>query len=144
MDQVERIPVVPSLDQIRRLQAEMAKLPQLELPTQHYFANEMYCRALFLPMGTLVVGKLHKQEHFFILSYGELTVWMETGMKRIGSGTVVESKPGTKRVILAHEDSLALTVHRTELTNLDEIEAEIIEYEEAALFDARNLLKALT
>ena len=142
MDQIEVIPRVPSLEQIRRLQSEMAKLPQLELPTEHHFANGMYCRKLFRPAGTLIVGKVHKHEHLFILAYGELTIWTETGMRRIGAGTVIESKPGTKRVTLAHEDSLAMTIHRTEFTDLDQIEAEIIEAEDSSLFDARNLLKA--
>src|SRR6185369_5580307 len=130
---------VPGIDKIRRLQAEMSKMPQAELPTDHFFANGMYARRLFRPAGALIVGKVHKHEHFFMLMYGDLTVWTETGMRRIGPGEIIVSLPGTKRVTLAHADSMAVTVHRTELKGLDEIEEEIIESEDAALFDAANV-----
>lgn len=132
---------VPSADQILRLQGEMAKLPQVELPTDHFFANGMYARRLFRKAGTLIVGKVHRHEHFFMLMYGDLEVWTETGMKRIGPGEIIVSKPGTKRVTLAHADSVAVTVHRTKHRDLDKIERQIIEPEEGALFDANNRLK---
>ena len=31
-------------EQVMRLQAEMSRLPQVELPTEHFFADGMYCR----------------------------------------------------------------------------------------------------
>lgn len=132
---------VTSRAQVERLQHEMEKFPQVELPPEHFFANGMYARKLSRPAGTLIAGKVHKHEHFFMLMTGDLEVWTEDGMKRIGPGTVIVSKPGTKRITLAHADSIAITVHRTDATDLDDIEAEIIEPEEGVLFDARNRLK---
>lgn len=132
---------VPTREQIDRLQAEMAKMPQAELETEHFFANGMYARKVFRKAGTLIVGKVHKQEHFFMLMFGELTVWTEGGMKTIKAGSVIVSKPGTKRVTLAHQDSVGITVHRTELTDPEEIEREIIEDDPGAMFDALNHAK---
>jgi len=135
--------VIPTAAQIQRLQGELARMPQAELQTEHYFANGMYCRKLWRPAGTLIVGKMHKHEPLFIVCYGDIIAWTESGMRRLKAGDVIESKPGTKRATLAETDALAMTVHRTEHRDLDAIEAEIIEKEDAALFDARNLLKAI-
>ena len=134
--------VAPSREQIDRLQAEMVKMPQADLQTEHYFSESgMYCRKVFRPAGTLIVGKIHKQHHLFLCAMGEIIAWTETGMKRLQAGDVVESKPGTKRVTLAVTDAIGVTVHRTDKTNLDEIEAELVEPDNTALFDSSNLLK---
>jgi quercetin dioxygenase-like cupin family protein len=134
--------VAPSREQIDRLQAEMVKMPQADLQTEHYFSESgMYCRKVFRPAGTLIVGKVHKHHHLFLCAMGEIIAWTENGMKRLQAGDVVESKPGTKRVTLAVTDAIGVTVHRTDKTDLDEIEAELVEPDNTALFDSSNLLK---
>jgi quercetin dioxygenase-like cupin family protein len=119
----------------------MATMPQAELVTEHQFSPGMYMRKLFRPAGTLIVGKVHKEPHFFLCAKGEIIAWTESGMKRLQAGDVIESKPGTKRVTLAVTDAIGITIHRTDKTDLDEIEAELIEPDPSALFDARNKLK---
>jgi hypothetical protein len=120
----------------------MVKMPQADLQTEHYFSESgMYCRKVFRPAGTLIVGKVHKHHHLFLCAMGEIIAWTEAGMKRLQAGDVVESKPGTKRVTLAVTDAIGVTVHRTDKTDLDEIEAELVEPDNTALFDSSNLLK---
>ena len=134
--------VIPSREQIEQLQAEMVKMPQADLQTEHYFSESgMYCRKVFRPAGTLIVGKVHKHHHLFLCAMGEIIAWTENGMKRLQAGDVVESKPGTKRVTLAVTDAIGVTVRRTDKTDLDEIEAELVEPDNTALFDSSNLLK---
>jgi len=134
---------VPSRTQIDRLQSEMAKMPQAELETEHYFSDGMYCRKVFRPAGTVIVGKVHKKDHFFMCVSGEIIAWTENGMKTLKAGDIIASKSGTKRVTLAVKDSIGVTVHATDKTDLDEIEAELIEPDELALFDSSNNLKQL-
>ena len=119
----------------------MVTMPQAELVTEHQFSPGMYMRKLFRPAGTLIVGKVHKEPHFFLCAKGEIIAWTESGMKRLHAGDAIESKPGTKRVTLAVTDAIGITIHRTDKTDLDEIEAELIEPDPSALFDARNKLK---
>lgn len=120
----------------------MVKMPQADLQTEHYFSKSgMYCRKVFRPAGTLIVGKVHKHHHLFLCAMGEIIAWTENGMKRLQAGDVVESKPGTKRVTLAVSDAIGITIHRTDKTDLDEIEAELVEPDNTALFDSSNLLK---
>jgi hypothetical protein len=120
----------------------MVQMPQADLQTEHYFSESgMYCRKVFRPAGTLIVGKVHKHHHLFLCAMGEIIAWTENGMKRLQAGDVVESKPRTKRVTLAVTDAIGVTVHRTDKTDLDEIEAELVEPDNTALFDSSNLLK---
>lgn len=132
---------VPDKEQIGHLQEELSKFEQIEPITEHYFSNGMYCRKMFMPAGMLVVGKVHKQDHFFICTKGEIVAWTENGMKNMVCGDIIESKLGTKRVIYAVTDSIITNVHKTDKTDLDEIEAELIEPDETALFDSSNKLK---
>jgi len=126
------------------LEAQMREMPQVELRTEHHWADGMYCRVLAQKADTLIVGKVHKREHFFIVTTGRVQVVMDEGVRAIEAGTVLVSKPGTKRAILALEDSTYLTVHRTNKKNLAKIEKEIVEDDPLALFDARNEQRKLT
>ena len=143
MTELEIIKETPTREQIDRLQAEMVKMPQVELQTEHYFVPGMYCRRVFRPAGTLIVGKIHKKPHFFLCVKGEIIAWTENGMRKLQAGDIIESEPGTKCVTLATMDSIGITVHRTDKTDLDEIEAELIEPDDLALFDSSNKLKQI-
>lgn len=130
--------------QIERLQAAMAQMPQAQdMVTEHYFVPGMYCRKLTRKAGTVIVGKVHKAPHFFVCAAGEIRAWTESGMRTLRAGDVLECRPGTKRVTLALTDAVGITMHKTDKTELDEIEAELIEPDETALFDAGNCIKAL-
>jgi len=132
---------VPTIQEIERLQHEMTKMPQAELETEHYFSGGMYCRKLTRPAGTLIVGKVHKKDHFFMCAKGQIIAWSEKGMVTLNAGDVLCSKAGTKRVTLSVTDAIGITFHKTSKINLDKIEKELIEPDELALFDSSNKLK---
>jgi len=131
------------MNAIQRLQNAMLEMPQTELETVHYFADGMYARAVIRPKGTLIVGKVHKREHFYIVTKGSVEVASDSKTATYRAGDVIVSQPGTKRAVLALEDSICMTVHRTDKTDLDEIEKELVEEDSTALFDSRNRLKVL-
>jgi hypothetical protein len=125
----------------------MSRLPQWDAGenTSHHFADGMYCRVLFQPAGILVVGKMHKKTHFYVVCSGTIAVANgDDPAKEITGPAVIISEPGTKRAIFAVTDTTYLTVHRTDKTDLDEIEEEVIIPDETALFDARNKLKVIS
>jgi hypothetical protein len=126
---------------IEDLQAAAAKLPQCELHTEHYFADGMYCRSLFRSADTLIVGKVHKAEHFYIIASGTVTIVGDGYRETVTGPKVIVSKPGTKRAVYAHTDATTMTVHRTDETDLEKIEAELIEEDETAMFDSDNKLR---
>jgi len=132
---------VPSREQINALQAEMVNMPQAELKTDHYFSGGMYCRRVFRSAGTLIVGKIHKEDHLFMCASGQIMAWTEQGMKTLNAGDVVESKAGTKRVTLALTDAIGITIHKTDEKDLEIIEKQLIEPDNLALFDFNNEIK---
>jgi len=133
---------IPTREDVENLQKIVSQLPQTEsLETDHYFSGGMYCRKLFRKQHTLIVGKVHKADHIFLCAMGEIKVWTEKGIKILKAGDVLESKAGTKRVTLALTDAIGITIHKTDKTDLDEIEKELIEEDGIALFDSNNKLK---
>lgn len=127
--------------QIDRLAQEMAKLPQVELPTEHFFADGMYARAVFRPAGAVIVGRVHKREHFYIILSGCVDVTTADGsLERHTAPKIIVSKPGTQRAVYAVVDSLCMTVHRTDNTDLNDIEDELVEPSKYGLFDSSNRL----
>ncbi len=134
---------VTSGEDIRRLQAEMVKMPQcVEHVTRHYFADGMYCRELWRPAGCLIVGKVHRKEHFYIVARGEVTVtWDGRAPERVVGPKVFVSPVGTKRAVLAHTDATCITVHRCSERDLEKIERELVEDDPHSPFQVGNELK---
>lgn len=135
-----------SRSSIEELQQAMAALPgaQAVFQTRHHFADGMYCRELVIPKDCILVGKVHKHEHFCFIVKGEITIVSDDKRERIVAPAIFVSSPGAKRAGYAHEECIFVTVHRTPLTDLKELEAELVEPDSTALFDERNHLKALT
>ncbi len=135
----------PKKQDIDWLEGELGKMEQAkDMVTNHYFANGMYCRELHRSKGTIIVGKVHKHEHFFFITKGKLAICgVGQGWKVFEAPSVIVSRPGTKRVTVALEDSTGMTIHRTDSKDLNLIEQEILEECPNALFDAHNELKKL-
>ena len=95
-------------------------------PLKHSFADGCYIREIFNPKGELLVTKIHKVTHPFFLMKGDMSILMEDGIKRIRAPHYGITPAGTKRIIYCHEDCVFVTVHATELTDIDKIEEEVI------------------
>ena len=108
------------------LENEMRKLPQHEMPIKHYFANGFYAREMTMPKDSAVVGKIHKSEHLCIISQGVVDVASEERTERISAPFTYVSKPGAKRAIYAHEDTVWTTVHLSDETDIEKLEDELI------------------
>lgn len=108
------------------LQNELIKLPQVEIVTTHHFSKGLYAREIFIPKGTILIGKIHKYISLNILSQGDITILTEFGARRVCAPYTVVSPPLTKRVGYAHEDTVWTTIHATEETDLEKLEEELI------------------
>jgi mannose-6-phosphate isomerase-like protein (cupin superfamily) len=140
MSEVERL---PTRADVQNLQEALVKLPQVELPTQHFFADGMYLRYLPRPKGCAIVGKVHKKEHFYMVLSGEILIVGDGKRERVKAPAIFVCKPGTKRAVYAIEDSVCATVHRVSSHDLAEIEEELVEYDPQALFGPGNVPKSL-
>lgn len=113
------VPRKPTMAQILALQELVGSVDQVELEPEHYFAEGMYGRELFIPAGVVVVGKLHRHEHLVQLLSGDATVYTDKGMERICGPKTWVSPPGVKRAVLAHTDCTFFTVHLNESNTRD-------------------------
>lgn len=127
MSAIVELPSVPTREQIERLEDEMRKAPQISFRTTHHFAQGLYAREIFIPAGCLLTGKVHRFEHLNIVSAGDITVWTEEGMKRLRAPFTLVSKPGCKRVGLAHSDTVWTTIHAATETNIELLEKLLVE-----------------
>lgn len=115
--------------EIASFQAEVAKLPQADIETLHHFCSGVYARTMILPAGYTVVGKKHRFPCLNILSAGRVLVKNvadDFGTVEHSAPAIFESPAGTKRAIVALSDAAWTTLHATQTTDLDALEAEFI------------------
>ena len=132
---------LPAIDKIGRLQAELSKLPQYEPVTRHYFADGMYCREVYRDAGVLVVGRVHKKEHLYVIASGSVQITTDDGVQLVQGPRVLVCKPGTKRAVYALTPTTCMTFHRTDKTDLAEIERELVEADHLSMYGPGNALK---
>ena len=124
------------------LQQVLSKMPQYQPETKHYFHGGMYCREVFRHAGVLVVGAVHKKEHFYLIVSGTVQITDGEGNAQTVTGPhLFQSKPGTKRAVYAVTDTLCMTFHATESTTVDAAEAELVEIDDNSMYSLGNQVK---
>lgn len=123
---------------ILRLQEDMLSLPahlRVESRVEHSFTPNMYARTMYILKGTIIVGKIHKHAHLNNISSGSIAVHSEFSSEVYDGPIQFMSKPGTKRVVLALEDTVWTTYHEnpTNTTDLTILERQIIASDYEAL-----------
>ena len=93
-------------------------------PLEHTFADGVYVRQMYMPKDTAVVGKIHKREHVWFLLQGCISVATENKIEEYEAPCYVVSPGGSKRVILALEDSIFVNIHPNPSNTQDLIELE--------------------
>lgn len=128
-------------ERVERLQEEVLALPQYEPETKHRFHGGMYCREVWRDAGVLVVGKVHKKEHFYLIVSGTVLITTDEGVQRVTGPAMLESMPGTKRAVYSETAALCMTFHRTDAATVEDAEAELVEEDDSTTFGPGNLIK---
>jgi hypothetical protein len=79
-----------------------------------------------MPKGSLVISKIHKMRHPYFVLKGDVSVLTEKGIIRIKAPFADITPEGTRRLLYNHEETVWVTVHRTDETDLEKIESEVI------------------
>lgn len=107
---------------------ELKQLPQVHCPVTHYFAPGVYLREIFMPAGTIVIGKIHKTEHFNLIERGRCAIRHDDGHVEILQAPLTfVSKAGVQKVLYIEEDTVWKTIHVTPETDLGKLEDILIE-----------------
>ena len=118
---------------IEALKGIMRQMPQVAIEPTHVFAQGIYARGILIPKGTILTGKVHKQDDLQIMVYGDILVKTEAGEKRLQGFSMFSSRAGYQQIGCALEDTLWVTVHATEETDLDRLEELLFEDEPRVL-----------
>jgi hypothetical protein len=101
---------------------------QVDCPVTHHFAPGVYLREIFMPAGTIVIGKIHKTEHFNIIERGRCHIRHDNGEVQVLQAPLTfVSKAGVQKVLYIEEDTVWKTIHVTNKTDLMELEELLIE-----------------
>ncbi|WP_151825609.1 hypothetical protein [Acinetobacter ursingii] len=121
---------VAFLDRLNQLEAKLISLvpndAKLDPPLKHYFEPNRYTREMYLNAGDTIIGKTHRHAHLCRVISGKALVFSEYGWAEISAPFEFVAPKGIKRLFVALEDFVFQTVHETHLTDLEQIERELI------------------
>lgn len=111
------------------------------LPLTHTFCEGIYIREILLRQGVVAIGKIHKHDHAFFLLKGKLMLCTENGVQEMVAPCYGKSPAGTKRVVVAMEDSVFVNVHPNpdNEENIEQLEQKFV----VSSFEEFNKLKQL-
>jgi len=120
---------------LKDVENELLKHEQVEIPTTHSFMGGVYVREIFIPEGTILIGKRHRHETCNMLVSGTLSIYMgkHLPVKTLTGPCIFPSEPGAKKMGYAQTDVIFANIHPTEETDLEKIEDEFIIPEEEYL-----------
>lgn len=127
---------------VEAIQAGLSKMEPYQPETKHYFHGGMYCREVFRKEGVLVVGAVHKKEHFYVIASGTVQISQEgEKAKQVKGPAVIKSMPGTKRAVLSITPAVCMTFHATDAKTVEEAEIELVEIDPNSMYSIGNQLK---
>lgn len=104
----------------------MKHFEAVDVPVEHILGGGIYARRITVKKGTALEGAIHLTEHMNIIVSGDIDVATEYGVERIVGHRVIVSKPGSNRIGFANEDTVWITLHATEETDLDKLKTMLI------------------
>ena len=110
---------------IKTIAEEYKKLPQVECPVKHHFADGQYIRETTMQAGTFAIGKKHRFSTVNIILKGKLSVYNgeNSPILHIEAPAIWTSEAGVQKMAYFHEDTIWLNAHPADSTDLEEIES---------------------
>lgn len=115
-------------DKVATLGQALSSLPQADCPVVHRFAPGVYLREIHMPADAIVIGKIHKTEHFNVLIQGACLIVHDDGSREeLRAPLTFVSKAGVQKVLYILEDMIWQTIHVTPETDMEKLEEQIVE-----------------
>lgn len=110
--EVPRPPATEGEARLDFLQFVLGQAPQVDMPLKHLFPPGLYVREITMPAGAVVISRVHKFAHPFVISKGRLSVWSENdGIQHLAAPHTGITTPGTRRILFIHEETIWTTFH---------------------------------
>lgn len=137
----EIVQQVPSVDDLEK---KLLEVDQVDCPVVHRFGPGVYIREVTLPAGTLAIGHRHKFAHINIVLKGTVLILNENGTtSEVQAPFVYTSQPGRK-VVLAKTEVVWQNIFATTETDVQTLEAYLLDKSDAWIEDSEVRMKAAT
>ena len=130
-------------EEILMVEAAMRILEPIEIPTDHYFADGLVARAVFLPKESTVTGHIHLRDHIVVVN-GDVTVVTEEGSHRYTGMHTFVGKAGSKRAVHAHEATTWVAINACSATTPEEAFLQNVVETQEEYMQIQELKKCLT
>jgi hypothetical protein len=130
---IVRIPAmsVAAIDKVRALEAEVRKLPQLQLTTHHVLHGGMYARTITIPAGSVITGVFIQVPTVLIVNGHAVVNTSDEAMTLVGHNVLAAS---------AHRRQAFVAIEETHLTMVFATQAQTIEQAEDEFTNEAHLL----
>lgn len=99
------------------------KAEQVPVRSEYHFGHKVAAKTIYAPANTIMTGRIHLFENLNMLVQGEMEIATESGIITLIAPCLVESPPGTKRVVQTITDCIWMTIIGTSERDPDKIEA---------------------
>lgn len=132
-----RIPAMSAdaLDKVRRLEAALRELPQVEIPTDHVLHGGLYARTIVIPAGVVLTGVFIRVPTLLIFD-GHASVNAGEAAVTIAGRHVLAASANRRQAFVAHADTALTMVFATQARTVEDAEAEFTD--EAHLLFSRQ------
>jgi len=118
---------------------ELAGMPQKPAPVTHRFAPGVYLREIFMEAESIVIGRVHKTRHFNVLLTGAcLIVHADGSREELRAPMTFVSEAGVQKVLYILEDMQWQTIHPTDETDMEKLDAILVEPVPANILEQRE------
>ena len=115
---------------IEKLEKELLLQEQVEVPLQQVLHAGIYCRAITMPKGSVITGKLHLYDHVEIMASGKVIVTTDKGGSELLEGfNITTAYIGKKRAFYAVEETVWVTFHSvgdTGVMGIEDVQKELV------------------
>jgi hypothetical protein len=98
--------VLSMSDKVQALEAELLKMPQADIITDHIFLPKIYERKITIPAWTVLTGAAHKTDYRVRLEKGTIAVNTEDGVKTLTGPIEFDAYAGLKRAGRVFEEEV--------------------------------------
>ncbi len=118
---------VAQIEDYKGFAAALASLPPTDAPVKNIFTPGLMTRTIFMKAGSVHLSKRHGTEHQFVVMQGACLVSENGGHQFMMVAPFHGvTKPGTWRKLFIIMDCVWITMHPTDKTTVEEVEADII------------------
>jgi len=110
---------------------------------EHQFSDGIYCRTINIPAGIFMIGAKHLTNHMNVLLQGEMLMTIADETKMLKAPCTFEALAGSIKAVITKTDCKFMNIIRTDLTNIEDIEKEVVDYEAVTKHQEKlqNILK---